>query len=490
MAHRVISLPRGKAVAFGLTRTPGRIITSTKQHLLADGRQAALVEEALHVEPDIMRSRTTRMRLGIFVHPVAGLLWLLIGAVSTVEAATCAVSFGTGPNVEGITAFHAANDGALLFAATSGVFRLDGDRVVRIGGDQTLGAVYPGFYGTSDGTLLIGTTNGVFRRDGDRLVPVGQATFAGRIMRFYTTRDGTLLVGTGKGVFRRDGDNLVAIGQDQNAGAVQMFVETHDGTLLVGTETTLVGTREAFGGINLFRRDGDKLIPIEGSRNSYIFFSYLADDGTLLLGGGDALYRLDRGSIVRIGADEHTGQVTFFHKTSEGSLLIGGQAGLFRREGDSLFRITDVRETGRIIDFLPTRGDAVLIVAERGVFRLRGGDLARIGDEQTVGRVRETSDGTVLVGGRHGLLRLDDDRLVAIGNEQDTGPIGWMQKANDSMLVFAQNGLFRLAGGQFERIEGGERVGTMAQGGALHIMADGALLVGSDNGLFRLAQCS
>jgi hypothetical protein len=142
-----------------------------------------------------MRSSTTQMRLGIFVRPIAGLLWLLIGAFSSVEAATCAVSFGKGPNTKGIRAIHAANDGALLFAATSGVFRLDGDRLVRIGGDQTLGAVYPGFYSASDGTLLIGTTNGVFRRDGDRLVPVGQDTYAGRIMRFYTARDGTLLIG-------------------------------------------------------------------------------------------------------------------------------------------------------------------------------------------------------------------------------------------------------------------------------------------------------
>jgi hypothetical protein len=65
-----------------------------------------------------------------------------------------------------------------------------------------------------------------------------------------------------------------------------------------------------------------------------------------------------------------------------------------------------------------------------------------------------------------------------------------MQETKDGMLVFAQHGLFRLAGGQLERIEGGERVGNMEQGGALHSMADGALLIGSDNGLFRLVPCS
>jgi len=136
------------------------------------------------------------------------------------------------------------------------------------------------------------------------------------------------------------------------------------------------------------------------------------------------------------------------------------------------------------------RDDALLMITERGLFRFRGGDLARIGDEQTTGRVRETADGTVLVGSHHGLLRLDGDRLVAIGTEQDTGRIGWMQKTNDGMLVFAQNGLFRLAGGELERIEGGERVGNMEQGGALHSMADGTLLVGSEKGLFRLMPCS
>jgi hypothetical protein len=100
------------------------------------------------------------------------------------------------------------------------------------------------------------------------------------------------------------------------------------------------------------------------------------------------------------------------------------------------------------------------------------------------------SEGTVVIGSGYGLLRLDGDRLVVIGTEQDTGPIGWMQKTNDGMLVLAQRGLFRLAGGQLERIEGGERVGSMEHGGAVHSMADGALLIGSDKGLFRLVPCS
>ena len=170
------------------------------------------------------------MRLGVLVRSIAGLLWLSLGA--STEAATCAVSFGMVPNGEAIRAFHAANDGALLLATTSAVLRLDGDRLVRIGSDQALGVVYPGFFRAGGDTLLIGTAHGVFRRDGDRLVPVGPDTFAGRIMRFYTARDGTLLIGTDQGVFRRDGDKLVAIGPDQNAGAVQMFAETRDGTLL------------------------------------------------------------------------------------------------------------------------------------------------------------------------------------------------------------------------------------------------------------------
>ena len=86
------------------------------------------------------------MRLGIFVRPIAGLLGLLLAAFSSAEAATCAVSFGMVPNGEAIRAFHAAKDGALLLATTSGVFRLDGDRLVRIGSDRTLGVIYPGFF--------------------------------------------------------------------------------------------------------------------------------------------------------------------------------------------------------------------------------------------------------------------------------------------------------------------------------------------------------
>lgn len=260
-----------------------------------------------------------------------------------------------------------------------------------------------------------------------------------------------------------------------------------DGTLYVGTETTLVGGREAFGGINLFRRDGDNLIPIEESMNTYIFFSYLTDDGTLLLGGGFALYRLDGDRIVRIGADQQTSQVTFFHKTRDGSLLIGAQAGVFRRDGDRLFRITDASETGKIFGFFATRDDTLLLTTERGLFRLRGSKLDKIGDGPD--RMRVTAESAVLIGGRHGLLRLDGDRLVAIGTEQDTGAIGWMQRTKDGMLVFAQHGLFRLSGEKLARIEGGERVGDTKQRRAVHRMADGALLIGSGKNLFRLVPC-
>jgi hypothetical protein len=100
------------------------------------------------------------MRLGVLARSIAGLLGLLLGA--SAEAATCAVSFGTVPNGEAIRTFHAANDGVLLLATTSGVFRLDGDRLVRIGSDQTLGVVYPGFFRAGDDTLLIGTAHGCF----------------------------------------------------------------------------------------------------------------------------------------------------------------------------------------------------------------------------------------------------------------------------------------------------------------------------------------
>jgi hypothetical protein len=108
-----------------------------------------------------------------------------------------------------------------LLATTSGVFRLDGDHLVRIGGDQILGVGYPGFYSASDDTLLIGTTHGVFRRDGDRLIAIGQDTYADRMMRFYTAHDGTLPIGDSKGVLRRDGDKLVAIGRDQTPAPIK-----------------------------------------------------------------------------------------------------------------------------------------------------------------------------------------------------------------------------------------------------------------------------
>ena len=140
----------------------------------------------------------------------------------------------------------------------------------------------------------------------------------------------------------------------------------------------------------------------------------------MLLGGGGALYRLEGDRIVRIGADQQTGQVTFFHKMRDGSLLIGGQDGLFHRDGDRLFRITDLSETGKFFSFAATRDDVLLLTGPRGLFRLKDGVVAKLGDEHT-GYPGRTKDGTVLVKSSHGLLRLDGDRLVAISPEQDTG---------------------------------------------------------------------
>src|SRR5581483_3070892 len=122
----------------------------------------------------------------------------------------------------------------------------------------------------------------------------------------------------------------------------------------------------------------------------------------------------------------------------------------------------------------------------RGLFRFRGGTVAKIGDE-TTSRVRRTPDGTVLVLSRHGLLRLDGDPA---GRDQPAARHRLDRLDAKSQRPHAGvRGLFWLTGGELERIEGGERVGDMQHGGAVHSIPDGTLLVGTEKGLFRLARC-
>src|SRR5262249_31763477 len=67
-----------------------------------------------------------------------------------------------------------------------------------------------------------------------------------------------------------------------------------------------------------------------------------------------------------------------------------------------------------------------------------------------IGRIiafHDARDGTLLIGADNGLFRLAGDKLVAIGKKRDTGSIYAFHDARDGTpLINADNGLFRLAG--------------------------------------------
>src|SRR5262249_34840667 len=98
-----------------------------------------------------------------------------------------------------------------LFGTIAPTLSLAASCLLRTGKNQDIGRVLE-LHTAGDGALLVGTDNGVFRREGDDLIKIGKD--GGLVSGFYTAGGITLVtIEGGGGLRRRDGDNLIPIGQ-------------------------------------------------------------------------------------------------------------------------------------------------------------------------------------------------------------------------------------------------------------------------------------
>jgi hypothetical protein len=100
------------------------------------------------------------------------------------------------------------------------------------------------------------------------------------------------------------------------------------------------------------------------------------------------------------------GEVYAFHTTDDGTLLVGTSEGMFRADGDELVAVGAVGGGNAVPRFYTTGDGTLIAVGPMGLYRIDEGrrlslDLAVLGGVRII---REVADSVLLIGTTHGLF--------------------------------------------------------------------------------------
>lgn len=385
----------------------------------------------------------------------------------------------------------------MLFAdSRGGVWVASGQRVLRLGADQTLqemalGAApfqVFGFAELADGQILLGTENGLFAVIQDRVQPwtPGQVLAGTPVLHAVRDRDGWLLATVGGAWLLRPDGQLTPLGPRQRVNrAVRgpqgaLWINPHQGELMV------------------LAADGrQQTLPVQGRRSRSLFVDR---DGGVWGGSTHGLFRVVQGAAQELPGS--AGYVRAVMQADDGAIWVGHDSGLRRLADGKVHDIAarvpalagaSVMALGRAAD-----GNGVWVgTYDRGVYRLdaSGRLLGHLDTSQgrTSAQVRavlETADGTVWIGASAmGLLRWRDGQLQRI-DPADTLPIGHVQVLYDDpqggVLVGGTDGMAQVAGDGSVRYWSADS--TLPARSVYDFLrdADGTLWVATDRGLLRL----
>src|SRR5471032_2514056 len=426
----------------------------------------------------------------------------------------------------------------------NGVFRYDGQRFRRYGPTEGLPQdVVLSLGETPDGRTLAGYRSGLYEQDGDRFEMVSlqgagidsysAIQFDGRSRTFVATDRGLVVATTEAGVDRLASRWLPPAAGTDGPNTHGVFLEANDvwygcGTRLcrlTGERVTVFGEADGLppGKWMSIRRDGRGDLWVHNLRGFAV-----------MRRGGSRFDAADPGFPQTAGGGE-------LAVDAGGRLLVPTVEGLIISEGRR-FRTVGKGQglQGPVYSVLRDREDSIWLgLAGRGLARWRGyreweGFTAESGlASQLVYQILPLDNGTVLAGTEAGLfagrrvgdrwlwqrdervgstpvhaVRLEEDGSLWLGTEQNgaaridsrTGRIDWFRQAQGlagvspfalaldrSRRVWAatEQGLFvaELSQKKFRRVEGVPAVNCWAviEG------PDGAILVGTSAGLFRLS---
>lgn len=357
-----------------------------------------------------------------------------------------------------IRAVHQTRDGTLWVGTDDGLFRLNGDRLVRVDGagripalavhairEDSAGNLWVGGsiiisirgesareyhlegYGsatrvksiseTSDGTIWAGTVSGLQRltpalRDGGRFERV--AEIASTVRALQVDRSGDLWIGTiGDGLLRFSAGRFTRIAAPDNppSGTVLAIFEDNEQNVWAGMQT----------GLLRLSRAAMSTFPLPDTANADFGTVYADPDGSLWV-AGTHLFRInarrDHSELVPSPPPEVRVRSVFRDRT--GALWIGTEGdGVYRTRGGE--RVQYTKRTGLVNDFirafLEGRDGSVWIGTDEGVTRWRDGVLTNYLEPQglayfSVRTLAEDHTGDIWIGTERGVSHWHNGRFL------------------------------------------------------------------------------
>lgn len=348
----------------------------------------------------------------------------------------------------------------------------------------------------ADGSLWIGTEEGLVRFDGAEFEVRDRGNTpsmdAHNVQALCTDEDGAVWAGTyGAGLLRWDGrafSRLAAESEPERSRPVRALARGADGSIWIGTSG---GLERLVGG----RRTRFAADP--GLASAAVQAISPGRDGRVWVATVAWLGVVERDTLRRfVPAPAHRGVVLALAEGPDGSLFVGTDQGLFRISAD--LRASE-RVGGLANDFV----GALAVDRTGALWAGTNGGLHRIGRDGRVESLTTANglasdmiqtllldrDGNLWFGTRGGGLgRLRDGDFVTFGGAQDGFVVDTvLASRSGGVWVGGWNGfLARLgADGRFERVVSREALAASSVR-ALFEEADGTLLVGAWNGLYRV----
>lgn len=374
----------------------------------------------------------------------------------------------------GVGAIAVTRAGAVWVAAPEGLARRVEGRFEALPSERAPRGAPVALHVTRDDAVLVLTAEGLFRLEGERCLRLGAAPPFTPLpgASIFEDRDGALWVGAGRqGLARFHGGawSLVPARRGLTGTHVRALLRDREGSLWIGTE-----------GRGLARMRDTSFAVLgraEGLRDPFVWAHLVDRAGTLWIGSQDGTLHSWAGDTLRVFGREDGlpgGGVRALAQRRDGTLLVGTLGyGVWARRGPR-FEPLRGAEALRLAAVRTMREDpwdgALWIGTERGLFRLGEGRLARAGE----GGLRKTVTS----------LLFDRQRRLCVGT---TGEGLWWSAdrgASFSRIDDADGLPDRSVRALHEDAEGRLWVGT--EGGGLAVVRDGrvAAAVSQREGLF------
>ncbi len=451
-----------------------------------------LSSQGFLVRFDGVRFVSFRTRPGRILTRRSGDLWYSSntgGAVQWTGNRNILWTTGKGLPSDDVEVFFEDRGGDLWIGTGQGAVRLRGGRLELV--PATAGRRVFAFAQGPGGALWVGTADGLVRLEGGTLAASGNHLPGERVLSLAVDRRGGVWAGTANGVAHLavpgGGWQRFTPGDGLPAAEVPAILADRDGNLWAGTSR----------GLALLRGARFEALPAPEDEPAEPVLALLEDaEGALWAGTATSgLLRLRDNVFTNFQPPGVRGTVWSAYEDAAGTLWIGtGEHGLLRlRDGRTdTFTTAQGLPSDKVRPLLDDGEGGLWIGTQRGLARrhpdgrietwTRGQGLP---DDYVLSLFRDR--GTLWIGTLRGLARLDG------GAVRDVTPNGLPKDAiyfvrrdrSGTLLAGTRLGLFREAGGRFERVPGSPVTLVFAS----HEDAEGTLWLGtSQDGLWRRRQ--